>query len=153
MGSEHSGLSPFSCSFYRCAAFRFGNLLPVLEELLQGVVELLFELRFVQRVCVSNAQDCFFAKLVAAMNTTHDQFQRMRGMIPFPDPFASGLDNRGDQVNDARCQTDACRDVHQQLGAAFMFFKSKTGVARGQLAQALVDQFISAWRMLSVKTS
>src|SRR3954447_14746217 len=50
------------------------------------------ELRFVQRVCVSNAQDCFFAKLVAAMNTTHDQFQRMRGLIPFPDPFASGLD-------------------------------------------------------------
>ena len=26
---------------------------------MQGVVELLFELRFVQRVCASDAQDCF----------------------------------------------------------------------------------------------
>lgn len=64
MGGEHSGLAPFSCSFYQCAAFRFGNLLSVLEELLLGIVELLFELHFVQRVCVSNAQDCFFAKLI-----------------------------------------------------------------------------------------
>jgi hypothetical protein len=61
----------------------------------------LFNLRFVERVSVPDAEDRFLSEPLLVVNAAHDQFQRVRGMIALPYPLRSCLDDGGDQVNDA----------------------------------------------------
>ena len=57
----------------------------ILEELAQGIFELLLDLGFVNGVFMPDSKDRFFAELLPVVNTANDQFHRMCRAVAYPD--------------------------------------------------------------------